>query len=99
MTTTQYIQKFANALRGPAKLLRLKLECAAWDDGSITIEFYDLDDPLPFGQGPSLYKEFTISSDVADTEVHEATHWMLGIIHRRATMARVRTATQKGAEQ
>lgn len=32
MTTTQYIQKFANALRGPAKLLRLNLECAAWED-------------------------------------------------------------------
>lgn len=28
-----------------------------------------------------------------------APHWMLGIIHRRATMVRVRTATQKGAEQ
>ena len=99
MNATQYIQKVANALRGPAKLLRLKLECATWDDGSISIEFYDLDDPLPYKLGPRLCKEFIISSDVADTEIHEATHWMLGIIHRRATLARVRNATRKGGAQ
>lgn len=89
MTTKEYIRKFANSLRGPAKLLHLKLMFAEWDDGCISIEFYDLDDPLPYNREPSLYNELPISPAASLDEIQDAICWMFHVLSQRATRGKV----------